>query len=160
MRPFPGSRQREGAARGISPSSLWSYKFREVKRPSSPDLHVQRGRINYSITHLSQGRTETWEKSCPGSRASSQPRGMWGRDIPHAPNQLPLSCSTPPRRVPTQSPSQQPAPEAGSPWGQHSLPKIISDIWDHTSFTGVLMSGAQGLTDFFFYSSSTASPGC
>lgn len=58
VRPFPGPRQREGSARGISPSSLWSYLFWEFKTPSSPGLHVQRGKINYSIPHLSQGSNE------------------------------------------------------------------------------------------------------
>lgn len=118
------------------------------KRPSIPDLPVQRGRMNSSITLCPR-------EGMKHGKSHAQDAEHHPRAIPPSPKQLPLSCSTPARRVPTQSPSQQPVPRAGSPWGQHSLPKIISDIWDHTSFAGVLMSGAQGLTDFFFFYSSS-----
>lgn len=68
-----------------------------------------------------------------------------------------LSCSASPRHVPTPRPSQQPVPRAASPWGQRSLPKIISDVWGQTCHSEE--SRCLGLTaSLIFYSSSAASP--
>lgn len=129
-----GRRPQEGGARGISPSCLRSYLFWEVKRPSIPDLPVQRGRMNYSITRVSQGRNETWEKSCPGCRASSQRHPP----LPKAAAPLMLHTS---QACPNPESFPAASPPGGQPLGpalpsqnnlRHLGPRVIRrspDVW-------------------------------
>lgn len=106
-----------------SPCFLWSYLFWEMKRPSSPDLHVQRGRINYSITHLSQGSNEGLKHGknhtqdpehhpSPGEceEETTHPQTSCPSHAPHHPGM------SQPRVLPSSQPPRQAAPGASTPF--------------------------------------------
>lgn len=155
----------KGGTRGISPSCLWSCLFWELGKTTRPDRRIQRVGVNHSVDALSRRSKEgqMWKEVNVGSpwrKASVVPRIQdilppqrnVRRRHPLKPAAPLILCIT--KACPNSV--SFPAARAPSPWGQHSLPKIISDIWGQTCHSEE--SCCLGLTALLiFYGSSTAS---